>query len=68
MNIDHLLSATPLTDGPKLAVYGPRTESIDDEINRLEDLEPTSAIKELSPIMKVVLERMKNHMMINGSI
>ncbi len=68
MNIDHLLSATPLTDGPKLAVFGPRTESVVDEINRLEALEPTPEIKELSPMMELVLENMKDHVVIDGNI
>ena len=67
MNIDHLLSAMPLTDGPKLAVFGPRTESVIDEINRLKDLEPTPEAKELSSVMELVLERMKDHVIIDGS-
>ncbi len=66
MNIDHLLSATPLIDGPKLAVFGPRTESIVDEINRLKDAEPTPPIKEISIVMKLVLENMKDHVVIDG--
>ena len=68
MNIDHLLSATPLTDGPKLAAYGPRTESIVDEINRLKSAEPTPPAKEVGTMMKLVLENMKDHVVIDGSI
>ena len=69
MNIDHLISVTPLTDGPKLAIFGPRTESIVDEIDRLDALEPVEDDNmELNSTMELVLERMKDHVVIDGSI
>ena len=68
MNIDHLLSAMPLIDGPKLAIFGPRTESVADELNRLDALEPVEDDNmELSSAMMLVLEKMKDHIVIDGS-
>ena len=67
MNIDHLISATPITDGPKLAVYSSRTESIVDELNRLESEEPTLPPRETNTVMQLVLDNMKDHVVIEGS-